>query len=129
MLRIYDQNSEQSAMDFVNHVRKVLPFAIQQIQTDNGSEFGSTFTWHLADLGIEHRKIRPRTPEENGKVERSHKTNAEEFYVRRLREWEHEYNYYRPNMALGGLTPYEYLQKKLSTYQQLALKQSVMEVG
>lgn len=140
VLKIYDQNNEQSAMDFVNHVKQALPFAIKQIQTDNGSEFGSTFTWHLADLSIEHRKIRPGTPEENGKVERSHKTDAEEFYerqifsdvktlIRRLRDWEHEYNYYRPNMALGGLTPYEYLSKKLPVYQKLAIQQSVMEVG
>lgn len=140
VLRIYDQNNTQSAIDFVNHLKGVLPFAIQQIQTDNGSEFGSSLTWHLADLGIEHRKIRPGTPEENGKVERSHKTDSEEFYerrifrdvrvlIQRLREWEHEYNYYRPHMALGGLTPYEYLQKKIPTYQRLALQQSVMEVG
>jgi len=32
-------------------------------------------------------------------------------------------------MALGGLTPYEYLRKKLPVYQQLAIKQSVAEVG
>lgn len=140
VLKIYDQNTEQSAMDFVNHVKQALPFAIKQIQTDNGSEFASTFTWHLADLDIEHRKIRPGTPEENGKVERSHKTDQQEFYerqifgdvktlIRHMREWEHEYNYYRPNMALGGLTPYEYLQKKLPVYQKLAINQSVMEVG
>ncbi len=136
VLRIYDQNSQTSAMDFVSRLAKQLPFAIRKIQTDNGNEFGMNFTWHLADLGITHRKIRPGKPEENGKVERSHKTDTQEFYereifqdvkilIRKLRDWEQEYNYYRPHMALGGQTPYEYLQKKLPTIQQLALKQAV----
>jgi len=55
VLRIYDQNNQTSAMDFVSQLQKTLPFAIKQIQTDNGAEFGSNFTWHLADLGINHR--------------------------------------------------------------------------
>jgi hypothetical protein len=53
---------------------------VKQIQTDNGTEFGEPFTWHLADLGISHRKTKIRSPEENGKVERSHRTDEEEFY-------------------------------------------------
>ncbi len=57
-----------------------LPFAIQRIQTDNDSSFGPQFTWHLADLDIAHRYIPPASPEVNSKVERSHKTDADEFY-------------------------------------------------
>ncbi len=30
--------------------------------------------------GIEHKKIRPRTPWHNGKVERSHRNDQERFY-------------------------------------------------
>lgn len=78
--RIYDHNTAQNAIQFVEEVRKVLPFAVKQIQTDNGGEFGEPFTWHLDDLGITHRKTRIRSPEENGKVERSHRTDEEEFY-------------------------------------------------
>jgi hypothetical protein len=37
------------------------PFAIQRIQTDNGSSFGPQFTWHLSDPRISHK------PEANGK--------------------------------------------------------------
>ena len=33
-----------------------------------------------AELGIKHHKIRPRTPEHNGKVERSHRNDNERFY-------------------------------------------------
>jgi hypothetical protein len=53
-------------------------FAIQKIQTDNGSSFGPQFTWHLSDLRISHRHIPPGCPEVNGKVERSHKTDSQE---------------------------------------------------
>lgn len=31
-------------------------------------------------LGIDHHRIRPRTPRHNGKVERSHRNDNERFY-------------------------------------------------
>jgi transposase InsO family protein len=54
----------------------------------------------------------------NGKVERSHKTDAEEFYrgkyfrhrkdlARKLKRWESEYNEDRPHLTLKGKTPAE----------------------
>jgi len=127
VLRIYDHNTVKSAADFVNKVRNVLPFAVKQVQTDNGTEFGEQFTWHLADLGIDHRKTRIRSPEENGKVERSHRTDEEEFYrprqfvsihhcMRLLSQWEKEYNEKRPHMALKGKTPKQYLAEKLKSH-------------
>jgi hypothetical protein len=39
-----------------------LPFQVEQVQTDNGQEFGQAFHWRLLDKGIGHVKIRPRTP-------------------------------------------------------------------
>src|SRR5262249_23513021 len=51
-------------------------------KTDNGSEWGTDFTWHLHDLGIAHKHIPPGCPESNGKVERSHRTDEDEFYRR-----------------------------------------------
>ena len=53
---------------------------MEVIQTDNGSEFGSAFHYHVLDKGVGHRYIKPRTPRLNGKVERSHRIDAEEFY-------------------------------------------------
>ena len=50
VLRLYDHDSVASAIRFVDEVRKQLPIAIHRIQTDNGSEFGTDFTWHLHDL-------------------------------------------------------------------------------
>ena len=94
--------------------------AIKRIQTDNGSEFGTDFTWHLHDLGIDHTHIPPGCPEANGKVERSHRTDEQEFYRRttfrsrndlrcQLKQWEAEYNCRRPHLALRGQTPDERL--------------------
>lgn len=82
MLRVYAHNSIKSATDFVDEVRCRLPMAIQRIQTDHGSEFGTDFTWHLRDLGMTHRQIPRGCPQANGKVERSHRTEEDEFYRR-----------------------------------------------
>jgi transposase InsO family protein len=97
------------------------------VQTDNGSEFQSNFHWHLEENDIRHVYIRPRTPHLNGKVERSHRVDEQEFYqlldkdgitddIRlfndKLREWEDYYNYDRPHGGLKGQTPYERLLAK-----------------
>ncbi|MCX5443684.1 MULTISPECIES: integrase core domain-containing protein [unclassified Streptomyces] len=103
-----------------------LPFAVEQVQTDKGQEFGSAFHWRLLDKGIGHVHIKPRTPRLNGKVERSHRIDSEEFYrllegqviddVRlfstKLQEWEDYYSHHRPHGALTGQTPYERLRQK-----------------
>lgn len=63
--------------------------------------------------GVEHRFTRPRRPQTNGKVERFHRTLAEEWaYVRPYRseperlaaldEWLHLYNHHRHHTAVGG---------------------------
>jgi transposase InsO family protein len=102
-----------------------LPFKVMKVQTDNGSEFQAGFHWHLLDRGIQHVYIRPSTPRLNGKVERSHRIDEEEFYRllageviddaklfnTKLHEWERFYNFARPHGALGGQTPYERLRQ------------------
>jgi hypothetical protein len=80
------------------------------------------FGEHLEEQDIRHVYIRPRTPHLNGKGERSHRLDQEEFYqlldkdgisddIRlfndKLREWEDYYNYHRPHGALDGQTPFE----------------------
>ena len=61
----------------------------KQIQTDNGFEFTNNRSkikkiHPMASLcnyyGICHTTIRPRTPQHNGKVERSHRNDNERFY-------------------------------------------------
>ena len=86
-----------------------------------------SFHWHLETRDIRHVYIRPRTPHLNGKVERSHRVDDQEFYQlldedgitddihlfnEKLREWEDYYNYHRPHGALDGQTPYERLMAK-----------------
>ena len=92
-----------------------------------GAEFQSQFHWHLETQDVRHVYIRPRTPHLNGKVERSHRVDEQEFYQlpddggitddihlfnEKLREWEDYYNYHRPHGALNGQTPYERLMAK-----------------
>jgi transposase InsO family protein len=128
VLRIYPALNQKTAIQFVDYVLERLPFRVEVIQTDNGAEFGSMLHCHVLDKGIGHVHIKPRTPRLNGKVERSHRIDAEEFYRMlddvviddakvldtKLREWE-DYNYHRPHGGLGGQTPYERLRQKTLT--------------
>ena len=90
----------------------------------SAKELQAQFHWHLADQGIQHVYIKARTPQLNGKVERSHRTDKQAFcqlltYTddvdlhKKLSEWETFYNYQRPHGALQGKTPYEALREKL----------------
>lgn len=129
VLRIYPRCDQKTAIQFVDYVMQRMPFQVQTIQTDNGSEFQSAFHFHVLDKGVGHVYIKPRTPRLNGKVERSHRIDAEEFYQLldgiliddakvfndKLREWEDYYNYHRPHGGLGGQTPYERLRQKTQT--------------
>lgn len=80
VLRHYERNDQKTAIQFVDHVLEKLPFPVEQIQTDNGSEFQTSFHWHVLDPDIRHVYIKPATPRLNGKVERSHRIDNQEFY-------------------------------------------------
>ena len=114
---------QKNAINFVDYVREKFPFRIQQIRTDRGHEFQTGFHWHAEDLGIMLVYIKARTPQLNGKLERSHRSDSEEFYQRldykndvdlrtKLREWEQFYNFTRPHGAHKVKTPYEALSDK-----------------
>ena len=128
VLKVYDACNQGTAIRFLDEVLRRLPFRIHVVQTDNGAEFQSHFHWRLEALDIRHVYIRPRTPHLNGKVERSHRIDDQEFYQlldkdgitddihlfnEKLREWEDYYNYHRPHGALDGHTPYERLLAKM----------------
>jgi transposase InsO family protein len=68
--------------------------------------------------------IKARSPQLNGKVERSHRTDEEEFYQmlsykgdvdleKKLAQWEQFYNLDRPHGAHNGRSPYEALRNML----------------
>jgi len=79
-LKIYERHNQANAIDFVDHVIGTFPFRIREIRTDNGHEFQAKFHWHVEDKGIRHAYIKPSSPQLNGKVERSHRSDEQEFY-------------------------------------------------
>jgi transposase InsO family protein len=88
---------------------------VQKVLTDNGSCYRShAFREALGD--IEHRRTRPYRPQTNGKVERFHRTLADEWAYAQLYtsdaqrceqypRWLHTYNHHRGHTALGGQPP------------------------
>ena len=124
-LQIYRKNNQQCTIQFINYVIEKFPFRINTIRTDRGHEFQAKFHWHVEDQGMKHVYIKPRSPQLNGKVERSHRTDQQEFYQlltytddvdlnRKLEAWERFYNFDRPHGAFAGKTPYEVLRSLLN---------------
>lgn len=88
---MYDEHSTYSSKDFLIKLIKAFPFAIREIQTDNGTEFTnalltnktdkkSLFEKALEELEIIYKRIRVATPRHNGKVERQHREDEKRFY-------------------------------------------------
>src|SRR5262249_28647204 len=120
VLRLYRRLHQHSSLAFLGELTRALPFRIRKLQCDNGREFPLEFVLAVEAAGIRHRYIRPRRPQQNGKVERSHRIDQEEFWGRQrfgdfdeaavaLRHWEHRYNHERFSLALAGRTPVEKL--------------------
>lgn len=118
VLALYKRRTATNTLDFLDQVMDRMPFPIQRIQTDRGQEF---FAYEvqakLMEYGIKFRPIKPASPHLNGKVERSQRTDLDEFYssidlksptlAEELGYWEHYYNWNRPHSSLGGRTPNE----------------------
>ena len=119
-----------NTVDFLQKVLQRAPFLIQKIRTDQGTEFLNHKTGDfLASHDISHRKNTPYCPEENGKIERFHRTLNEkalrygfrpqdslDMLQYRLNLFLHYYNYQKKHRGLGmdGMTPIEKLQEKAS---------------
>jgi len=136
-LRIYDDYSNGNSMKFLKELLAIAPFRIRAIKTDNGSNFTNRYTGYLKSsdpmnprlhplnilcrqLNIIHYLIDPGKPSQNGKVERSHRTDQEMFYdrnkvetlkdlERKIKSWNQEYNNLE-HCGLNGKTPNEMLQ-------------------
>lgn len=104
-----------------------LPFKAVFLQTDNGLEFQERLRTHVKALGMKYHYIHKNTPNENALIERSFRTDEEEFFFRldkapahydELRGWFanyiHEYNYIRPHLGIDLKTPYEVIANVLS---------------
>lgn len=135
-LQIDEHMGSFEAVTFLEKLIKVAPFRIRAIKTDNGSCFTNRYTGyqkstdplnpkiHAFDLNCQreniiHYLIDPGKPAQNGKVERSHRTDQEMFYDRRkfktalglrrgIKQWNINYNNLE-HCALDGLTPNEAL--------------------
>ncbi len=126
-LQAYSRFNQVNSIDFVKNVilkAKDKGIVVKRIQTDNGGEFQKDFVSYLEKTGIIHQYIWVRTPDQNGCVERSHRTDQEEFYNHeetrdmslrqlneKLEEWTKYYNSKRLHFALDFDTSEEYLHK------------------
>ena len=94
-----------------------------EVRSDNGSAYVSAeFRSVLRENGLGHHRIRPHCPEENGLIERAHRTLREELDGESLTTyWEahdglakviRRYNHERLHSALGYLRPIDYYRGK-----------------
>lgn len=91
ILEIVDEKTVTHTSRFLKTLEQRMGFKINTIQTDNGSEFinnqeesnkPTLFEITLKELGIKHKRTKPYSPWQNGKVERSHRIDGEKFYSR-----------------------------------------------
>jgi hypothetical protein len=135
-LEIYGDCSNLNSVKFLEEVIRIAPFRIHAIKTDNGSNFTNRYVGylkssdpvnprlHALDLmcqekNIIHYLIDPGKPAQNGKVERSHRSDQEIFYDRnnfktvsdlrrKIKIWNQYYNNLE-HCGLNGKTPNEML--------------------
>lgn len=126
VLATFHRRTAANSLRFLELVIEEFPFPIQRIQTDRGREFFAyCFQEKLMEYGIKFRPIKPASPHLNGKVERSQRTDLEEFYptvdirakdfADRLRDWQDHYNQYRAHGSLGGCTPWQVWHERSSS--------------
>lgn len=135
-LKIYNDMGNKEAISFIEELLATAPFRIRAIKTDNGGCFTNRYSGYnkskdplnprlhpfdlkCQKLNILHYLIDPGKPAQNGKVERSHRTDQEMFYDRykfktvlelkkAIKNWNTDYNNLE-HCSLGGLTPNEAL--------------------
>lgn len=97
-----------------------LPFKPDFIQTDNGLEFQGRFNKYCLERGLKHHSIHKSTPNENAVIERTFRTDEEEFFFRmetppatyddlqiQFADYLHWYNYKRIHLGINLKTPYQ----------------------
>ncbi len=127
--RMYPTKHSKHAADFLKRLHYLLDGKIENLQTDNGSEFADEFDIAAKKLSLSHYFSRLKTPTDNPFDERFNRTLEEEFiqmgnmtydcdvFNKKLTDWLVEYNFYRPHQALGYKMPveYNYQYQKVST--------------
>jgi len=115
--RMYKRANSYNAADFLNRLLYLANGKIDNIQTDNGSEFEKYFARACQKFKLERYYNRVYTPKDNPVNERFNRTLQDEFielgnftpdttaFNRNLTEWLIEYNFKRPHQALNYDTP------------------------
>lgn len=124
ILNHLDQDGSMSAL---LEMLPKLPFKPVFIQTDNGLEFQGRFHKLCEDMKLKHHLIHKNTPNENALIERSFRTDEEEFFFRldkapehydELRDWFviylERYNTWRPHLGIQLKTPMKVVQEQLN---------------
>jgi len=123
VIEVYSRATASTAAHFLDKLERSVPFGLEAIQVDGGSEFEAIFEEECQKRNIKLFVLPPRSPKLNGYVERAHRTHTEEFYevtdssfdLTELRDelshWQKIYNTIRPHQALGYLTPLEFLEQ------------------
>jgi transposase InsO family protein len=114
----------QRSVWFLKHMLRYFPFSVKCIQTDNGPEFGLHFTDAVTRGGMTHRHIHPRSPNENGHLERFNRTLQEEipkhdlciFIPKDISKFLDHYNTKRMHMGIKFKTPQEKMQEVVRSY-------------
>lgn len=120
---ILNQLDQDGSMSALMLMLSKLPFKPVFIQTDNGLEFQGRFDVLCQDVHLKHHYIHKSSPNENALIERSFRTDEEEFFFWMKRApqdydelrkwfatWLKEYNTYRPHLGIGLQTPYRIIQ-------------------
>jgi putative transposase len=119
--------SPESARMAIEYFLKWFPFRVIYVQTDNGLEFQGEFETFCQNHHLDHYFIHKNSPNENAVIERSFKTDQDEFYywlekapqhLGELNEWLQkfiqDYNTDRPHQSLDYKTPLEFVKLQLS---------------
>jgi transposase InsO family protein len=111
------------AIEALKYMVPLLPFTPDFVQTDNGLEFQARFKAYVTkELGWQHHHIHKSSPNENAVIERSFRTDEEEFFWRMdgpakdvvqlnadYQSWLRYYNEERPHLGIELKTPLEKL--------------------
>lgn len=135
-LKVYDEQSNYHSIVFLREVISLFPYKIEAVKTDNGFVFTNLYngTYKRADLlpkrphsfdcfcnenNTIHYLIDRGKPQQNGAVERSHRTDQEQFYDKnnfrsfkdlnkKMKLWNTYYNNLE-HCGLNGKSPNRFL--------------------
>jgi transposase InsO family protein len=122
--KAFRRATAQAASLFLDKIVADMPFPVEAIQVDGGSEFKAEFEDACQARGITLYELPPKRPQLNGAVERCNGAWRYEFYASfdlpaRIEDlnplidsFQNLYNHHRPHGALGGRTPARYLKER-----------------